>query len=80
MTRAVAIYEMGVCDTWQVSGQGNYRLTANLPTAAQAIRLVQLEDERTALLSGQNIVTVVTWHPRSGIGRRAVQAIAGGGK
>jgi hypothetical protein len=76
LTRRVAIWEVGYCDNWRVEGQGGYRLDATLPTAADALRLVKLEDERAALL-GQQVVTTVTWNIRTGIGRRVVQALTG---
>lgn len=74
--REVAIWEVGKAEAWRVEGLNGYRLSVQVATARDAKRLVDLEDERAAIL-GKPGTTAVAWHPRTGIGRTAVHAITG---
>jgi len=75
-SREVAIWEVGKAEAWRVEGLNGYRLSVQVATARDAKRLVDLEDERAAIL-GKTITTVLAWHPRTGIGRTAVNEVTG---
>jgi hypothetical protein len=78
-TRAVAIWE-GRANEWKVEGLNGYRLNQTVSTASDALRLVELEDQRTEIVTGKPVKTTVNWHTRTGIGRMEVGAITGKGE
>jgi hypothetical protein len=74
--RAVAIYEVGRCESWKVEGLNGYVLDAVAPTAVAALALVKERDGHDAESVGA-VMTTIGWHYRTGIGRLVVCAITG---
>jgi hypothetical protein len=75
--RAVAIYEVGRCESWRIEGLNGYRLDETTPTAAEALQLVQARDAASSESVDGMIVTTISWYYYTGIGRIVTRAVTG---
>lgn len=61
--------------TWEVTQTGSPRILFSCKTAIQALAAVKARDLADTLSNHRNIVTVITWNPKTSVGLAVVKAI-----